>query len=143
MKVGDRERYRPRNAEPWKTGNNGGSEGFFQTLESTPITFEFYSHGACGTDNAAASYSRHACLVHEVLIQRHALFPVAESFKETSSRYAPPRRHGFLLRLSRNLDTLGFAQVNANEPAVGKNSPDQANDSDQQGSRKRFNDFQF
>lgn len=50
--------------------------------ESTPITFEFYSHGACGTDNATTSYSRHVCLVHEVLIQRHALFPVAESFKE-------------------------------------------------------------
>lgn len=52
--------------------------------ESTPITFEFYSHGACGTDNATTSYSRHACLVHQVLIQRHALFPVAESFKETT-----------------------------------------------------------
>lgn len=89
--------------------------------ESTPITFEFYSHGACGTDNATTSYSRHACLVHQVLIQRHALFPVAESFKETTvTMYTLlPTPHRFLLRLSRNLDTLGFARVNKNEGCKG------------------------
>lgn len=121
--------------------------------ESTPITFEFYSHGACGTDNATTSYSRHACLVHQVLIQRHALFPVAESFKETTvTMYTLlPTPHRFLLRLSRNLDTLGFARVNKNEGCKGGGGwtgRDQkfAGDSGQWLGRarsKKFNDFRF
>lgn len=63
--------------------------------------------------------------------------------------HAPSTAHRFLLRLSRNLDTLGFARVNKNEGwEEGKERRDQkfagirANDSTRRVHR-RFNDFHF
>ena len=69
-----------------------GMESFFQTGNRHRSRSNSIRTELAVSDNTDASYSRHACLVHEVLIQRHALFPVAESFKESKPHDTLRRR---------------------------------------------------